>query len=42
VRQLGPGALPDACADEFGLFGVGMRAINLKGGWVYFILSGDY
>lgn len=27
---------------EFRIFGVGVRAINLKDGWVYFELTGDY
>jgi hypothetical protein len=28
--------------DEFKIFGVGARAINLKEGWVFFALDGDY
>lgn len=28
--------------DEFGIFGVGVRGINLKEGWVFFVLTGDY
>ena len=27
---------------EFRVFGVGVRAINLTDGWVYFTLTGDY
>ena len=29
-------------ASEFAVFGVGVRAINLTDGWVYFALTGDY
>ena len=29
-------------SEEFGVFGVSVRAINLKDGWVFFILDGDY
>jgi hypothetical protein len=28
--------------DEFGIFGVGVRAINIKDRWVLFELDGDY
>jgi hypothetical protein len=41
----GGGTLTSHCGpipDEFGIFGVGVRAINLKEGWVYFILDGTY
>jgi hypothetical protein len=29
-------------SSEFRVFGVGVRAINLTGGWVYLTLTGDY
>jgi len=29
-------------ADEYGIFGAGIRAINLNEGWVYFVLDGIY
>ena|SRR5215469_7133393 len=32
----------DSIAGEFGIFDVGVRAINLKEEWVYFILTGTY
>lgn len=38
-------SLAGLCAgipDEFGIFDVSVRAINLKDGWVFFILTGDY
>jgi hypothetical protein len=41
----GGGELIGGCAGiprEFGVFGVGARAINLKEGWVHFIITGDY
>ena len=41
----GGGSLSGACGgipDEFAIFGVGVRGINLKDGWVFFVLDGDY
>jgi len=41
----GGGNLSGSCSgipDEFGIFGVNVRAINLKDAWVFFILDGDY
>jgi len=32
----------DSIADEYDIWGVGVGAINLKEGWVYFILTGTY
>lgn len=32
----------DSIADEYDIWGVGIGAINLKEGWVYFILTGTY
>ncbi|HWO00663.1 MAG TPA: hypothetical protein VNS63_15500 [Blastocatellia bacterium] len=43
--ETGGGELVGGCAgipSEFGVFGVSVRAINLKEGWVSFVLTGDY
>jgi hypothetical protein len=38
----GGGEICDSIADDYDIWGVGVGAINLKEGWVYFILSGTY
>lgn len=41
----GGGSLSGNCGripDEFGIYGVGVRAINIRDGWVFFFLDGDY
>ena len=36
------GGLQIHIPDEFGISGVGVRGINLREAWVFFILTGDY